>query len=140
MQRMKIILGIALYVAGLTLLIIAPHPLYYQAPIDVLLPSLATIFLCAALTVFGVFILGIGLRVDLQKDFKLFLIGTIVAGAWMFLVMLPIMLLPLPEEVSVLAMSFSLLLLVLMVICRKKWSEKRKEKSKKEVERKAEEV
>jgi hypothetical protein len=90
MQRMKIILGIALYVAGLTLLIIAPHPLYYQAPIDVLLPSLATIFLCAAMTVFGVFILGVGLRADLQKDSKLFLIGTTVAGAWMFLIMLPI--------------------------------------------------
>jgi hypothetical protein len=137
---MKIIIGIALYVAGLTLLIIAPHPLYYQAPINVLLPSLATIFVCATMTVFGVFILGIGLRADLQKDSKLFLIGTIVAGAWMFLVMLPIMLLPLPEEASVLAVSFSLLLLVLMVICCKKWSEKRKEKSKKKVERKAKEV
>lgn len=140
MQRIKIILGIALFSAGLTLLTIIPHPLHFQAPLNVLSPSLTIIFLCVAMIIFGGFVLGIGLRADLQKDFKLFLIGTIVAGAWMFLVMLPMMLLPLPEEVSVLAMSFSGLLLVLLIGYFEKWSAKRKEKRKKEVERKAEEV
>jgi len=128
MQRTKIILGIALYVAGLTLLIMVPHPLKFQAPINVLLPSLTTIFLCIALIIFGVFMMGIGLRADLQKDFKTFLIGTILFGVWTFIAILPIMLLPLPKELSVLALGFSGLPLVLLITYFQKWSAKRKEK------------
>lgn len=118
----RITLGIALLAAGLALLMIVPHSLCFQAPINVLLPSLTTIFLYVALIIFGGFIMGVGLRPDLQKDFKMFLIAIVLVGVWTFAVALPILLLPLPEEVSVLSMSFSSLLFVLLI----GWYEKRK--------------
>jgi len=139
-SKKRIILGVLLLVLGLALLAIAPHPLHFQASINVLFPSLITIFLYVVLIIFGGFVLGIGLRPDLQKDFKIFLIAIVLVGVWTFAVALPIMLLPLPEEISVLAMSFSGIPLVLVIGYFGKWSRKRKEKRKKEIERKAEEV
>jgi len=127
----RIALGIALISVGLALLTIIPHPLQLQAPLNVLLPSLTTIFLCVTTIHLGVFILSIGLRTDLQKYFtKIFLIPIIISGVWTCLVALPIMLLPLPEEASILALSSSLLLLVFIVGYYEKWKTKHKKGSK----------
>ncbi|MEM2995426.1 MAG: hypothetical protein QXI91_05375 [Candidatus Bathyarchaeia archaeon] len=116
----RIALGIAIYVTGLTLLIVIPHPLYFQAPINILFPSLAIIYFCVFLILFGSLIFGTGFGT--RFPLKAFLIALTGFGAWTFFVVLPITILPLPEEVSVLSVSFSLLLLVLLI----GWYEKRK--------------
>jgi hypothetical protein len=96
------------------------------------------IYLCVIIIHLGVLILGTGLRGDLQeylvKNSTKILIPTLSFGIWIFLVALPIMVLPLPEEVSVLAISFSGLLFVLVIGYFERWSKRRKEELKLEVE------
>jgi hypothetical protein len=127
----RIALGIVLVSVGLALLAIKPYPLYFHAPIDVVLLFLITIFLKVTTIMLGGFIITIGIRTEMQKDAtRMLIIPIILFGFYTFLVALPILLLPLPEEATVLTLSASSLLLVLIM----GYFEKRKTKHKKVIE------
>jgi len=82
--------------------------------------------LSTGIIIFGGLIFGTGFGA--RFPLKAFLIAIAMLGVWMFLIVLPIMASSLPEEVSVLALSFSGLLFVLAICFFEKWSKKRKEK------------
>jgi hypothetical protein len=82
------------------------------------------------LIIFGGLIFGTGFGA--RFPLKAFLIAITVFNAWTFFVILPIMLSSLPEEASVLAISFSGFFFVLVIGFCEKWIEKRREKRKNE--------
>ncbi|UCG36853.1 MAG: hypothetical protein JSV64_00815 [Candidatus Bathyarchaeota archaeon] len=101
----KMVSGIALIMAGLTLLIVIPHPLGYQAQFSVTPPSLSTVLVCSLTIGFGVWVLA-----DCQ--IKMFLWPLVTVTLWTYLFLLPILLLPLTQEVLPIVIGFSGLPLV----------------------------
>ncbi len=114
----KMVFGIALIMTGLTLLIVIPHPLGYQAPSSVLLLSISTILVCSLTIVFGAWVLA-------GSQIKMFLWPLAIITLWTYLLLLPILLLPLTQEVLPIVIGFSSLPPVILYICYSRIKQKR---------------
>jgi hypothetical protein len=102
--------GIALIIAGLVFLDRTSFWRGFQAPYEDKLLFLSTIFIGSSVIVLGGAVIG-GMQA------KTFLKGLLIFGLWTFVVALPILLLPLSEEITILSVSFSFLPPILLYIC-----------------------
>ena len=105
-----IVCGVALIMTGLSLLIVIPHPLSYQAPPNVLLLSLSIILACSLTIMFGAWVLT-------SSPLEMFLWALVIITLWAYLLLLPILLLPLTQEVLPVVIGFSSLPLVVQYVC-----------------------
>jgi len=106
----RIVFGVALIMTGLSLLIVIPHPLSYQAPPNVLLLSLSIILAYSLTIMFGVWVLT-------SSSIEMFLWALVIITLWAYLLLLPILLLPLTQEVLPVVIGFSSLPLVVLYVC-----------------------
>ncbi|MCK4481806.1 hypothetical protein KAU55_01165 [Candidatus Bathyarchaeota archaeon] len=113
----RVVIGIALIIIGVVIL---DRTLFYrglQTSFEDKPLFLLAAFMSSVTIAFGGCVIG-GMQT------KRFLKVVLMTGLWIFSVVLPVWLLPLPEEISVLAFSFSLLLPVLLYGCYEKWKTK----------------
>lgn len=121
----RVVIGIALIIIGVVIL---DRTLFYrglQTSFEDKPLFLLAAFMSSVTIAFGGCVIG-GMQT------KRFLKVVLMTGLWIFSVVLPVWLLPLPEEISVLAFSFSLLLPVLLIGCYEKWKIKHKKGAEKE--------
>jgi hypothetical protein len=108
--KKRMALGIVLIIAGLLFLDRTSFWSGFQAALADKLLFLSTIFIGSAAIVLGGAVIG-GMQA------KIFLKGLSIFGFWTFAVVLPILLLPLSEEVAILSISFSFLPPLLLYLC-----------------------
>ena len=122
LTRKRVVIEVAFVIIGV---IIMDRTFFYR--------SLQTSFENKPFFLLVIFIssvtIGFGCAVMASFPIKTFLKSIIVLGLWAFLFVLPIWLSPLPEEVSILSISFSLLLLILLIAYYKKWKKEHKKDS-----------
>lgn len=121
----RIIIGIGLFIIGIVSLIMIFDPRGLLIPFED--PPLFV------LAIFGVSMtIGFGAWLFSGYPLKMFLEPVFLVALWVFLFVLPILLLSFSIDVTSLVLSFSLLLLVLAYGNYKKWKEKHKKNTEKE--------
>jgi hypothetical protein len=123
--KKRILLGIALIIAGLLFLDRTSFWPGFEATFADKLLFLSTVFIgCSAIVLGGAAIGGMQARI--------FLKGLSVFGLWTFAVVLPILLLPLGQEVLPIAIGFSSLLPIVSYLCYIRLRQRHIEDAKKE--------